>query len=288
MNANLHALDADCSEWSAGLADRPWRPRRGRPGVSVGHARIRLASACTRAAVVRRKRFAACAHGARRLGAAAAAAGWIPPATQHRVQVCGALSGWSLLLAPEACNDLSNAPCVIGISPCCRRWLSVRKVGTNAARLPEQERMAQVMRDEIRLAPTEPLYLPMSSHPRTADVLQALLAQPGSERSLEAWAEWGDVAAYPAAADDRRDGVEFCPVASARLGCHMRWRSWPKAKRCCRLRRRWGMPRRAILSPCFVKPSAIPRRVIFPHRRERGANQAGDEGGDAFVTVIYP
>ena len=63
-------------------------------------------------------------------------AGWIPPATQHRVQVCGALSGWSLLLAPEACNDLSNAPCVIGISPCCRRWLSVRKVGTNAARLP--------------------------------------------------------------------------------------------------------------------------------------------------------
>ena len=49
--------------------------------------------------------------------AAAAAGGLIPPATQHRVQVCGALSGWSLLLAPEACNDLSNAPCVIGISP---------------------------------------------------------------------------------------------------------------------------------------------------------------------------
>ena len=38
----------------------------------------------------------------------------------------------------------------------------------------------------------------------------------------------------------------------------------------------------------FRKAFGDSRRVIFPHRRERGANQAGDEGGDAFVTVIYP
>lgn len=108
------------------------------------------------------------------------------------MQVCGALSGWSLLLAPEACHDLSNAPCVIGISPVLQA-LAQRAEGWDkrSALTLEQERMAQVMRDEIRLAPTEPLYLPMSSHPRLAGVLQALLAQPGSERSLEAWAEWG-------------------------------------------------------------------------------------------------
>ena len=36
----------------------------------------------------------------------------------------------------------------------------------------------------------------------------------------------------------------------------------------------------------FRKAFGDSRRVIFPHWRERGANQAGDEGGDAFVTVI--
>ncbi len=50
--------------------------------------------------------------------------------------------------------------------------------------------MAQVMRDEIRLAPTEPLHYRCRPI-RAAGVLQALLAQPGSRRSLEAWAEWG-------------------------------------------------------------------------------------------------
>ncbi|MNG87362.1 HTH-type transcriptional repressor of iron proteins A [compost metagenome] len=119
-------------------------------------------------------------------------AGWLPPQTVHRVQVCGALSGWSLLLAPDACRELANKPCVIGISgvllALAKRAEAWDKRG---ALTPEQERMAQVMRDEIRLAPAEPLHLPMSTHPRLSAILQALLTQPGSERSLEAWAKWG-------------------------------------------------------------------------------------------------
>ncbi len=211
-------------------------------------------------------------------------AGWIPPATQHRVQVCGALSGWSLLLAPETCNDLSNAPCVIGISPVLQA-LALRAEGWDkrSALTLEQDRLAQVIRDEIRLAPTETLHLPMSSHPRLAGVLQALLAQPGERAFAGSLGRMGgDVAAYPAAADDRRNGAEFYPVAPAGLGCHMHWRSWPKVKRCCRSRKRWGMPRRAILLPCFAKPLAILRRVIFPHRQERGAKR------NTLRMVIYP
>ena len=230
---------------------------------------------------------AVCCMCARRtaIAAAAAAGGLIPPATQHRVQVCGALSGWSLLLAPEACNDLSNAPCVIGISPVLQA-LAQRAEGWDkrSALTLEQERMAQVMRDEIRLAPTEPLHLPMSSHPRLAGVLQA--CGQGSERSLEAWAEWGDVAAYPAAADDRRDGAEFCPVASAGSVVICVGEAG---------RRRNGAADCGGAGVClaeqfyrhFVKFRRFPGALFF-HIGGKGANQAGDEGGDAFVTVIYP
>ncbi len=67
----------------------------------------------------------------------AAAGGLDPPATQHRVQVCGALSGWSLLLAPEACHDLLRAPpCVIGITAQCCGALAQRAEGWDKRRLP--------------------------------------------------------------------------------------------------------------------------------------------------------
>ena len=117
MNANLHALDADCSEWSAGpwliaLGGRDAAGREYRLGTREygWHQHVRGQLLCVESGLLHVRT----AHGDCVLPQRA---GWIPPATQHRVQVRGALSGWSLLLAPEACNDLSNAPCVIGISP---------------------------------------------------------------------------------------------------------------------------------------------------------------------------
>ncbi|WP_241016637.1 AraC family ligand binding domain-containing protein [Serratia ureilytica] len=178
MNANLHALDADCSEWSMGpwliaLGGRDAAGREYRLGTREydWHQHVRGQLLCVESGLL----HVSTAQGDWVLPPQRA--GWIPPATEHRVQVCGALSGWSLLLAPEACHDLSNTPCVIGISAVLQA-LAQRAEGWDkrSALTLEQERMAQVMRDEIRLAPTEPLYLPMSSHPRLAGVLQALLA----------------------------------------------------------------------------------------------------------------
>lgn len=121
-------------------------------------------------------------------------AGWIPPTTVHQVHVCGALTGWSLLIAPDSCVDLPSEPCVIGTSEVLRALVK-RAVAweKHSVLMPEQERMVSVMLDEIRRAPGEPLYLPMPRHPRLARILHALLESPGSDRSLEAWAKWGAV-----------------------------------------------------------------------------------------------
>lgn len=121
-------------------------------------------------------------------------AGWIPPGTVHKVQVCGALTGWSLLITPDVCTDLPSEPCVIGTSELLRAL--VKRAVTwekHDVLQPEQERMVSVMFDEIRRAPDEPLHLPMPRHPRLTRILRALLEEPGSDRSLEEWAKWGAI-----------------------------------------------------------------------------------------------
>jgi AraC-like DNA-binding protein len=116
-------------------------------------------------------------------------AGWMPPNVPHKVRVSGALSGWTLFLAPQMCNDFQEQPCVIGISEVLRA-LASRAVEWNKDVLlsPEQERIAAVIRDEIRQARHEALHLPMPSDSRLKKIAYALLEAPGTTRTLEDWA----------------------------------------------------------------------------------------------------
>ncbi len=78
---------------------------------------------------------------------------------------------------------------MIGISDVLRVLVS-RAVEWNKDGLlaPEQERIATVIRDEIRQARHEALHLPMPSDARLKKIAHALLETPGSARTLEDWA----------------------------------------------------------------------------------------------------
>ncbi|KVN63497.1 AraC family transcriptional regulator [Burkholderia stagnalis] len=119
-------------------------------------------------------------------------AGWVPPGVQHRVRVSGALSGWVLLAVPALCAGLPARPCVIGVSEVLRA-LAYRAIDWDkqAALAPEHARMAAVIHDEIRRAPHEALHVPMPDDPRLARVARAVLDEPGSPRTLDAWAAFG-------------------------------------------------------------------------------------------------
>ncbi|WP_431825709.1 AraC family transcriptional regulator [Burkholderia sp. F1] len=119
-------------------------------------------------------------------------AGWVPPGAPHRVRVSGAPSGWVLLASPAFCASLPARPCVIGVSEVLRA-LAYRAIDWDkqAALAPEHERMAAVIRDEIRRAPREALHVPMPGDPRLARVARAVLDEPGSPRTLDAWAAFG-------------------------------------------------------------------------------------------------
>ena len=123
-------------------------------------------------------------------------AGWIPPGEAHKVSVNGAMSGWSLLITPEAASELPKHPCVIGTTELMRalvrRAVSWSAQHTLAA---EQERVIAVLLDEMRHAPHESLHLPMPQDRRLLRITNAIFEQPEDDRTLDAWADWAGLSA---------------------------------------------------------------------------------------------
>ena len=123
-------------------------------------------------------------------------AGWLPPGEAHTVSISGAMSGWSVLIAPQASHGLPTRPCVIGISELMRALVRRAVAWTDQVQLDaEQERMIAVLLDEMRRAPHEPLHLPMPTDRRLLRIATALYAQPDDTRTLDEWAQWAGLSA---------------------------------------------------------------------------------------------
>ena len=118
-------------------------------------------------------------------------AGWIPPGVSHRVSIKGALSGWTLLLAPRLGHLMPDKPCVFGVNELMRALVRRAVSWADPAQLDEsQTRLLAVLLDEMCGAPQQPLHLPMPSDRRAQRIAAALFDEPGSPRTLEEWAAW--------------------------------------------------------------------------------------------------
>lgn len=116
-------------------------------------------------------------------------AGWMPPGERHTVSLSGAMSGWGVFIAPEACDGLPDRPCVLGVNELMRALVRRASLWGLCERLDAgQSRVTAVLLDEMRRAPHEPLYLPMPTDRRVLRVTQAILEQPHDNRALEDWA----------------------------------------------------------------------------------------------------
>jgi AraC-like DNA-binding protein len=119
-------------------------------------------------------------------------AGWMPPGEMHTVTISGAMSGWGVFLAPDVCECLPDHPCVIGVSLLLRELVHRASSWSWNVDLDErQQRVMDVLLDEIHHATHEPLHLPMPIDRRLLRIAQAVIAQPQDNRSLEEWAAWG-------------------------------------------------------------------------------------------------
>jgi len=114
---------------------------------------------------------------------------WVPPQTPHSFYTAQPINYRAVLLAPELCAELPAGGSTLAISEILKAIL--KDFAARDVQIPEGEadqRLAQVLLDQLRQAPVHTCYLPYASSPDLLRVLQALQAEPGNNQPLAHWA----------------------------------------------------------------------------------------------------
>jgi AraC-like DNA-binding protein len=118
---------------------------------------------------------------------------WLPPNHLHGGRSHGPFHGWSAYVDEQLCGDLPDRPCTIRTSGLLKEAVLRASSWPHGEWSPRHEHVAQVILDEIRSLPVEPLGLPLPQDARLQRIAHALIADPTDERDLETWAAWGAV-----------------------------------------------------------------------------------------------
>jgi len=119
---------------------------------------------------------------------------WIPPGLPHALQSFGPFSGWSVYITPEACREIAGESRVIETSGLLREAV-LRAVSWQSGPFNQaQQRIAEVIIDEIATQPRVALKLPLPRDSRLLKVARALIDFPGEQQTLKEWAQWAAIA----------------------------------------------------------------------------------------------
>ncbi|WP_394790795.1 helix-turn-helix domain-containing protein [Rhodoferax sp.] len=110
---------------------------------------------------------------------------WLPPNVEHVGLNRNAAYHCSLYVAEELSGVLPQTTCALTVSPLVRSMLDhLRQHPPGLPRSDAEQRLLQVLLDQLAAAPCAGSYLPTSDDPLLAPVLQALEQNPGDNRSL--------------------------------------------------------------------------------------------------------
>lgn len=110
---------------------------------------------------------------------------WLPPGVEHVGLNRNEAGHCSLYIAPPQSGRLPAKPCALAVSPLIVALLDqLRTQPTESIDSAEHERLLQVLVDQLVRAPCAGSYLPSSSDPALAAVLQFLEAHPDDNRPL--------------------------------------------------------------------------------------------------------
>ncbi len=114
---------------------------------------------------------------------------WVPSCIEHAVIARTQLSIHTLFIDSGAIHDMPRQCQVLSLSPLMRELLrrAVRLGDDYPVEGPAPRLMAVIL-DELRTLAPEPLHLPLAKDTRVRKVMDALIANPGDNRSLEDWA----------------------------------------------------------------------------------------------------
>lgn len=114
---------------------------------------------------------------------------WVPPDTEHGCYNPQAIVYRSVYLDRSLCAALPQQPCSLMISDILKAILAdFARRDLRVAEGERDQRLVQVLLDQLLLAPTQACYLPFAHSEGLRQVLDALGAEPGDNRPLADWA----------------------------------------------------------------------------------------------------
>ena len=120
---------------------------------------------------------------------------WVPPHQRHSLRSHGAFDGSSVYVAETHCADLPQAACAIRCTGLLREAIARAATWDGGALDTARQRVADLILDEIRAAPPEPLGLPLPVDARLMRIARALLDDLADPRGLDEWAAFGALSA---------------------------------------------------------------------------------------------
>ena len=116
---------------------------------------------------------------------------WIPPNQRHSLRSHGPFDGSSVYVAERACAYLPAASCAIRCTGLLREAIARAARWDGGPLDVPRQRVADLILDEIRAAPPEPLGLPLPTDARLMRIARGLLDDLADPRGLDAWAAHG-------------------------------------------------------------------------------------------------
>ncbi|ODP33050.1 helix-turn-helix domain-containing protein [Pandoraea sp. ISTKB] len=114
---------------------------------------------------------------------------WIPGGVTHRMEVSGTVECYVVYVDPVACEALPKACCSLSTTPLLREL--VMRSATFPMRYAEGSMASRVMAlllEEMALAPSGKVHLPLSTDTRLRKLVDWIMAKPSDPGSIESWA----------------------------------------------------------------------------------------------------
>lgn len=115
---------------------------------------------------------------------------WLPPLVEHVALTRTNTSYCIVDIVPDRCSALPTDVCSLEAGPLIKAILAdLVSRGIEHPLDAHDERLVQVLIDQIGRAPRQDTFLPVSNDRFLSDVLAALRRRPGDNRSLREWAD---------------------------------------------------------------------------------------------------
>jgi AraC-like DNA-binding protein len=111
---------------------------------------------------------------------------WVPAHLPHSIAMSGVVTTKTLYVNPRVARKLPRDCCVLNVSPLLRELiLHACTFESLDQKIQSQRRLIGVILDQLDVAPSAPLQLPMPREPRALRVAQVLLDDPNDERPMD-------------------------------------------------------------------------------------------------------